>query len=306
MALRPLEDRLDQEPIASYTVDRIRVVVVGGEEVVCGAVLPVRLSERVPVERLPSRSAEVVDGLHHVAAALVVVRQRLDELSRAVAELRLDATCDPFVEELAIVAQQAVVRDLLREHVLEDVLEIGVVVALANEVRSGQSREADLEVVWCTGDGLHDPVEELAADHRRLAEHPAGLRREVVDAGGEEPADRRRDCSSSRRVVSTHVSPSRARTPSSTRVFTSSSTKNGLPSARTVTSDKSSSGGSAPSSSDISCSRDWRAESSLRCNTRSFGAPSSNPGRKLQIMTTGSEMVPTRSRTSVAVDGSTQ
>ena len=39
-------------------------------------------------------------------------------------------------------------------------------------------------------------------------------------------------------------------------VFTSSSTKNGLPSARAVTSATRSSGGSAPSSSDISCSRD--------------------------------------------------
>ena len=126
VALRPLEDHLDQEPIPSGRVDCVRVVVVAvRRSYATGSA--VRLGDRVAVERLASRSPEVADGLHHVAAALVVVRERLDELARAVAEQRLDRPSDAFVEVVALAAQQAVVRDLLRERVLEDVLEIGVV-----------------------------------------------------------------------------------------------------------------------------------------------------------------------------------
>ena len=100
VALRPLDDRLDQQPIPSCAVDRESVVIVGGEEVVRGAVLPVRLCKRVTIERFPSRPAEVVDGLDHVATPLVVVCERLDELLGPIAELRLDRQCNSFVKEL--------------------------------------------------------------------------------------------------------------------------------------------------------------------------------------------------------------
>ena len=192
VALRPLDDRLDQQPIPSCTVDRESVVIVGGEEIVRGAVLAVRLSERISIERLPSRPAEVVDGLHHVAAALIVVRERLDELVDPATQMRLHASGDSLVERLTVSAEQPVVRDLLRERVLEDVLELAVDVSLADEIGGGQAGEALLEVLGSIGHRLHDPVEELASDDRCLAEHSPRFRCEVVDARRDEPADRRR------------------------------------------------------------------------------------------------------------------
>ena len=147
VTLRPLDDRLDQESISSSAVNGEGVLVIGREEVVCGAVLPVRLGEGIPIEGLASGTPEVVDGFDDVAAALIVVRERLDELGRPSTELRLDAPCDSLVQRLTIATQQTVVRDLLRERVLEDVLELGVDVPLVDEVGGRQPGKAPLQIL---------------------------------------------------------------------------------------------------------------------------------------------------------------
>ena len=81
-----------------------------------------------------------------MAAAFIVVGERFDELTRAVAQQRFDRLRDAFVQGLAFTAEQPVVRDLLSQRVLEDVFEFGVSRLLADEISGGKRGKASVEL----------------------------------------------------------------------------------------------------------------------------------------------------------------
>src|SRR5713101_8059097 len=80
-----------------------------------------RISMRRALQRLVPCTPQILDRLADVIAAAVVMRQPGQMIVQLPGEHRFQRLSGAFVQELAALAQQRVVGDLLRERVLEDV-----------------------------------------------------------------------------------------------------------------------------------------------------------------------------------------
>ena len=76
---------------------------------------------------------------------------------------------------LATLAQDARVRGVLDERVLEHVAPLRVAAALADQIGPEQLREGTLEVVVARAQRLECPVREEAADHGGALQRALGL-----------------------------------------------------------------------------------------------------------------------------------
>src|SRR5437016_2266017 len=85
-----------------------------------------RFRERGPGGRLESDLPEIVNGLVAQVALDGGMGKSLDLLAETIPVERLDRADDPSVKLAAAIVQQSPVRDLVRERVLEGVLEIGI------------------------------------------------------------------------------------------------------------------------------------------------------------------------------------
>ncbi len=183
---RPVEDRLDDGSVGSISgLGRPRRVV-GALEVGLG------FDEGVPIHRLEPGASQIVDRLVDDAALAVVECQRLGHLFEATGKLFLDRRRGTGMETRSLGLEESVVGDILGERMLEEVLEVGLVRSLADEVGALEIRQGRIELI---GRGRHlpdDVVEELPSDDRCFLEHapPAGL--ETIDPGRDHAADRRR------------------------------------------------------------------------------------------------------------------
>src|SRR6266567_1629150 len=93
-------------------------------------------------ERLQAGLPEVGEGLVPDLASEGVLGQPLDVLAQPTGIELLDGLDDSGVEGAAARLEQASIRDLVRQRVLEGVLDVGEEARLVQELRGSQVREA--------------------------------------------------------------------------------------------------------------------------------------------------------------------
>ena len=153
-----------------------------------------------------------------------------DLLAEAICVERLDRADDPRMKLAAALLQQAAVRDLVRERVLEGVLEIRKQPRLVDELGSLQAVEPAAErLVRQIGDRLEQRERHVLADDGGDLQQVFVFRREPVDARRQHHLDRGRDLDRLDRLRQPILARSPASAFVSTSVRTVSSRKNGLP-----------------------------------------------------------------------------
>ena len=107
----------------------------------------------------------------------------LDLLAEAIAVERLDRVDDPRVKLVAAIVQESAVGDLVRERVLEGILEIRKQPGLVKELGGLQVVEAATDrLVGGVGDRLEQYQRHVLADDGGDLEEALVLRGEPVDA----------------------------------------------------------------------------------------------------------------------------
>ena len=107
---------------------------------------------------------------------------------------RLDRVDDPRVQLVPALLQKAAVGDLMRERVLEGVLEIREQAGLVEQVGGLERFESATErVIWQLGDRLEQRERHVLAHDGSRLEQAFVLRGEPVDPRGENRLDRGRD-----------------------------------------------------------------------------------------------------------------
>ena len=86
-------------------------------------------------------------------------------------------------------SKEAVVRHLLGQDVLEDVLQLGEELLLVDELQALEVHEMGFEVLPHAGDGLENAEGEVPADHRGHLHGSFQVLLEPVDPGGDDPLD---------------------------------------------------------------------------------------------------------------------
>ena len=150
--------------------------------------------ERRPRGRLESGLPEIVHRLLPQLAPDGVMGEPLDLLAEAIPVERLDRLDDPRVKLAAPLLQQAAVRDLVRERVLEGVLEVRKQPRLVEELGGLQAVEPAAErLVRQLGDRLEQRERHVLADDGGDLQQALVLRGEPVDARRQHRLDRGRD-----------------------------------------------------------------------------------------------------------------
>ena len=121
------------------------------------------------------------------------MRQALDLLREAIGIETLDRFDDRPVERAPPILQHASVRDLVRERVLERVLEVGEKLRLVHELGGLEVRKAPPQRFLVDLDNRAQKGERnVRPDDRGSLEHALFLRIEPVDARGDDGLHRRR------------------------------------------------------------------------------------------------------------------
>ena len=134
--------------------------------------------ERRPRRRLESGLPEIGHRLLPQLAPEGVMGEPLDLLAQAIPVERLDRVDDPRVKRAAALLEQTAVRDLVRERVLEGVLEIRIEPRLVEELGGLQVVESATErLVRQLGDRLQQRERHVLADDGGDLEQALVLRR---------------------------------------------------------------------------------------------------------------------------------
>ena len=153
-----------------------------------------RRAVRRPEHRLVARLSQTRDRLFPRLGADRVIREALDMLGEPVVAVLLDGFEDPRVELPSSRLEQTRVGDLVRQRVLEGVLDVGEEASLIEELDAPQVCEPSSErVLFQAGRGLKEDEGDVLADHGRGLQEAFLLRRQSVDPGGEHGLNRRRD-----------------------------------------------------------------------------------------------------------------
>ena len=151
--------------------------------------LAVRGAGRGSVARL----AQVPDRLVAKLAAARVMGEFFDVLVEAIGVEPLDRADERRVQRAAAIAQQAPVGDLVRQRVLERVLELGEQARLVQELRRLQPRQpASHSVLVEVGNDQQQGERHVLADDGGGLEEPLVLAVQPVDPRGEDGLHRRR------------------------------------------------------------------------------------------------------------------
>ena len=118
------------------------------------------------------------------------MRQHLVVLGEPVRVELLDGAADQPVEIAPPLHEQRFVGDVLGQGVLEHVRQLGVQVALEDELERGQLAEELGTALSDLGEAIHQAARELTPDHGGELQRPLGGLGEAVDAGGDDVVDR--------------------------------------------------------------------------------------------------------------------
>jgi hypothetical protein len=132
-----------------------------------------------------------MDGLSEGLAMFEMKCERLKKLWEAILKQLLDDQTRPFVYDLSILFQQAVINYLLRRGVFKDVFQVRLGGLGANQIQPLQSEETAVRLIAKISDSLEEFVEEDAADDRSLLQHPLGLPFQVVQSRRNDALDGR-------------------------------------------------------------------------------------------------------------------
>src|SRR5262245_14622825 len=121
-----------------------------------------------------------------------MVREPLDLLAETVAMERLDRVHESRVQVATPLLQEAAVRDLVGERMLERVLQIRKQTRLVQELGRLQMREPAPKILFTQiGDGQQQRERHVLADDGGRLEQSLVVQREAVDARRENRLDRR-------------------------------------------------------------------------------------------------------------------
>ena len=113
-----------------------------------------------------------------------MVGEPVDVLAEAIAALRLQRLHDPGVKLAPPLLQEALVRHLIGQRVLEGVFQLGKEARLVEELGRLQEGESPPQVrLGHVGDGLEKRKRHLRPDHRRGLEQPLFVRWQPIDTG---------------------------------------------------------------------------------------------------------------------------
>jgi hypothetical protein len=150
--------------------------------------------ERRPRGRLRSGLTEIVHRLLRQLGPHGVVGEPLDLLVEAIPVERLDRRDDPRVKLAPALLQQATVCHVVRERVLERVLEVRKQTGLVEELGRLESVESATErLVWQVGGRLEQNEGHILANDGGDLQQALVLREEPVDARRQHRLDRGRD-----------------------------------------------------------------------------------------------------------------
>ncbi len=187
---------------------------------------------RVGVEGLLGRVHVVAERPLPVLGAAEVVGEGLVVLGQPVGVQLLDGGADQPVQLAASLQEDALVRDVVDQRVLEHVRQLGVVGLLVDELQAPQLAHQPRHPVAHLGRALEQAQRELAADHGGDLDRALGVVAQPVDARREDALDAVRHRDRPRGRPPGRSRPfSRLSVPPSRSDFVTSSTKNGLPSA---------------------------------------------------------------------------
>ena len=141
-----------------------------------------RLGVGVALDRRLGEEAEVLHGLLGPGGLGVVVGQPVVDLAQTIRVERLVGRARGLVQAAPAAREQALVRDVLGEGVVEDVDGLALAALLVDELQAPELREVGLEAAGAAPDGLEQPERELASQHRGGLEHPSRLLRQPIDA----------------------------------------------------------------------------------------------------------------------------
>ncbi len=108
--------------------------------------------------------------------------QPVVDLAQAIRVERLIGRARGLVQTSPPAREQALVRDVLGEGVLEDMHGLALAALLVDELQAPELREVGLEATGAAPDGVEQPERELASQHRGGLEHPPRFLRQPVDA----------------------------------------------------------------------------------------------------------------------------
>jgi hypothetical protein len=150
--------------------------------------------ERRPRGRLASGLAEIVDRLLPQLAPESVMGEPLDLAAEAIPVERLDRLDEPRVKAASTLLQQSPVRDVVRQRVLEGILEIWIQPGLVEKLGGLQVVESATErLVRQVGDRLEQREWNVLADDGGHLEEAFVLRGEPIDARCQHRLHRGRD-----------------------------------------------------------------------------------------------------------------
>src|SRR2546426_2659592 len=130
---------------------------------------------------------QIGNGLAWYFAPHRMMGKPLDLLAQAIRVEPFDRLHDPGMKGAATIAEEAAVRDLVGQRVLEGVLEVGKELDLVQEVCSLQQGEATSELVRRkVGNRLKHLERHVCPDDRGCLEHGLFLGAQAVNPGGEE------------------------------------------------------------------------------------------------------------------------
>jgi hypothetical protein len=150
--------------------------------------------------------AQVAGGPLSRAAERCVMGHDLDLLGQAIRVHALDGVHDGVVQLAPSLTEQARVRDVVRQRVLERVLDVREQRGLVEELRGLELVEAGAQrVVVEAGDGAQEGERHVLADHGGGLEQPLVLGRQSIDARGEDRLHGWRDLDGLRRLRQTVI-----------------------------------------------------------------------------------------------------
>ncbi len=144
------------------------------------------LRERVGALR---RAHPVADRLPPLLRSAEVVRQPVQVLLDAVLTELLDGRPHPSVQLPALVLQQARIRHLLGQRVLEPIHHVRDHPRLLDQSRGLERFQRRRETLAVGGGTLQDSPGELAPYHRSEAQHIAGIPVQAIHAGTDHRLD---------------------------------------------------------------------------------------------------------------------